>query len=159
MSFVKGLKCKECGKEYPKEPLHVCEMCFGPLEAVYKYDEIKEAITKADIKSLIKDKAIRERKTRGISGHRTNRNRLQKSKGRRSGPGSIKGSKHARLSKKSRWINHIRIQRMFLQNLRDKDVIDKSSYRSLYMKSKGGFFRSKRHIKLYIEERNLIKKT
>ncbi|MCZ6468810.1 MAG: threonine synthase [Candidatus Dadabacteria bacterium] len=46
MSFVKGLKCKECGKEYPKEPLHVCEMCFGPLEAVYKYDEIKEAISR-----------------------------------------------------------------------------------------------------------------
>lgn len=46
MSFVKGLKCKECGKEYPKEPLHVCEMCFGPLEAAYKYDEIKESISR-----------------------------------------------------------------------------------------------------------------
>jgi len=46
MSFVKGLKCKECGGEYPKEPLHVCEMCFGPLEAAYKYDEIKESISR-----------------------------------------------------------------------------------------------------------------
>ncbi len=46
MSFVKGLKCKECGEEYPKEPLHVCEMCFGPLEAAYKYDEIKESISR-----------------------------------------------------------------------------------------------------------------
>ena len=46
MSFVKGLKCKECGTEYPKEPLHVCEMCFGPLEAAYKYDEIKESISR-----------------------------------------------------------------------------------------------------------------
>jgi threonine synthase len=46
MSFVKGLKCKECGEEYPIEPLHVCEMCFGPLEAAYKYDEIKESISR-----------------------------------------------------------------------------------------------------------------
>jgi threonine synthase len=41
MGFVESLKCKECGELYPKEPKHVCEMCFGPLEAVYNYDEIK----------------------------------------------------------------------------------------------------------------------
>lgn len=46
MSFVKGLKCKECGEEYPKEPLHVCETCFGPLEAAYNYDEIKKVLTR-----------------------------------------------------------------------------------------------------------------
>lgn len=46
MSFVKGLKCKECGEEYPKEPLHVCETCFGPLEAAYDYDEIKKVLTR-----------------------------------------------------------------------------------------------------------------
>ena len=34
MSFVKGLQCRECGQDYPKEPLHVCETCFGPLEIV-----------------------------------------------------------------------------------------------------------------------------
>lgn len=46
MSFVNGLKCKECGEEYPKEPLHVCETCFGPLEASYNYDEIKKVLTR-----------------------------------------------------------------------------------------------------------------
>lgn len=46
MSFVKGLRCKECGEEYPKEPLHVCEMCFGPLEAVYNYEEIKKVLSR-----------------------------------------------------------------------------------------------------------------
>ncbi len=51
MSFVKGLKCKECGQEYPTEPLHVCEMCFGPLEAAYKYDEVKESISRDIIES------------------------------------------------------------------------------------------------------------
>ncbi|MFI5322890.1 MAG: threonine synthase [Thermodesulfobacteriota bacterium] len=49
MSFVKGLKCKECGEEYPKEPLHVCEICFGPLEAVYNYDEIRKVMSREAI--------------------------------------------------------------------------------------------------------------
>ena len=116
-----------------------------------RLDEIKEAITKADIKSLIKDKAIKAKKIRGISRDRIRKNKRQKAKGRRRGFGSIKGGKHARLSKKRNWINHIRVQRKFLQNLRDKDVIDKTSYRILYMKSKGGFFRRKRNIKIYME--------
>ena len=51
MSFVKGLKCKECGEEYPKEALHVCDTCFGPLEAEYNYDEIKGAISRETIES------------------------------------------------------------------------------------------------------------
>ena len=32
MSYVKGLRCRECGAETPVAPLHVCETCFGPLE-------------------------------------------------------------------------------------------------------------------------------
>ncbi len=44
-----GLKCKECGREYPVEPLHVCEFCFGPLEVVYDYEEIKRNISREKI--------------------------------------------------------------------------------------------------------------
>ncbi len=51
MGFVESLKCKECGELYPKEPKHVCEMCFGPLEAVYNYDEIKKHISREKIAS------------------------------------------------------------------------------------------------------------
>ena len=122
-----------------------------------RLDEIKEAITKVDVKSLIKDKAIRSKGEKGISRYRTRKIKEQKSKGRRIGVGSIKGCKGARLSKKRNWTNHIRVQRIFLQNLRDKNVIDKSSYRSLYMKSGGGFFRSKRHIKIYMQEHGIVK--
>jgi len=55
-----------------------------------RLDEIKDAITKADVKSLIKDKAIKAKKIRGISGYRTRKIQLQKSKGRKRGPGSKK---------------------------------------------------------------------
>ncbi|MBI2488083.1 MAG: threonine synthase [Deltaproteobacteria bacterium] len=49
MSYVKGLKCRECGREYPKEPIHVCEFCFGPLEVSYDYDELKNVISREAI--------------------------------------------------------------------------------------------------------------
>ncbi|HHL40168.1 MAG TPA: threonine synthase [Deltaproteobacteria bacterium] len=51
MSYVKALKCRECGKEYPKEALHVCEFCFGPLEVVYEYEEIAKALSRRVIES------------------------------------------------------------------------------------------------------------
>ncbi|WP_461831798.1 threonine synthase [Aquifex sp.] len=49
MAKVKGLRCRECGREYPAEPIHVCEFCFGPLEVVYDYDEIKRNISREKI--------------------------------------------------------------------------------------------------------------
>lgn len=49
MGYVSGLKCRECGREYPVEPIYVCEFCFGPLEAVYDYKKIKKVLTKRAI--------------------------------------------------------------------------------------------------------------
>jgi len=51
MGHVKGLICKECKKEYGKEPIHVCEFCFGPLEVNYDYEAIKKVVTKKSIES------------------------------------------------------------------------------------------------------------
>ncbi|MBT5534480.1 threonine synthase, partial [Candidatus Poribacteria bacterium] len=51
MGHVQGLKCRECGHDYPIEPLHVCEMCFGPLEVAYDYDAIAKEVTRETIES------------------------------------------------------------------------------------------------------------
>ncbi|RJQ38883.1 MAG: threonine synthase [Nitrospiraceae bacterium] len=51
MGYVSGLKCRECGREYPVDPIYVCEFCFGPLEVVYDYKKIKKVLTKKAIKS------------------------------------------------------------------------------------------------------------
>lgn len=51
MGFVKGLKCRECGREYSVAPIYVCEFCFGPLEVVYDYDGIKKILTRETIAS------------------------------------------------------------------------------------------------------------
>ena len=46
MSYMKALKCRECGREYPKEALYVCEYCFGSLEVVYDYEKIKTVLSR-----------------------------------------------------------------------------------------------------------------
>ncbi|MGE3310765.1 MAG: threonine synthase, partial [Limisphaerales bacterium] len=50
-SFMKALKCRECGHEYPLEATHVCEFDFGPLEVVYDYDRIASALSRDLIES------------------------------------------------------------------------------------------------------------
>ena len=120
--------------------------------------DIKEAITKADIKSLIAGKAIRRKPVKGVSRARARVRMIQKRKGKRKGKGSRKGKRTARRSKKAAWINAMRSQRNLLKEMRDKEIISKSDYQMMYRKSKGGFFRSRRHIKMYIEEHNLAKK-
>ncbi|MDE3206873.1 MAG: threonine synthase [Acidobacteriota bacterium] len=49
VSYVEGLRCRECGRPYPAEALHVCEWCFGPLEVVYDYEAIRAAVSRASI--------------------------------------------------------------------------------------------------------------
>ncbi len=51
MSYVKGLKCRECARLYPKDPLYVCEYCFGPLEVDYDYEKIRKKLTRDAIES------------------------------------------------------------------------------------------------------------
>jgi threonine synthase len=46
MSFVKGLKCRECGREYPVKLLAGCEDCFGPLEVDYHYEDLAKVLTR-----------------------------------------------------------------------------------------------------------------
>ncbi|MBW3622427.1 MAG: threonine synthase [Armatimonadetes bacterium] len=49
MSTVQCMQCRECGEQYEKQPNHVCEYCFGPLEVVYDWDKIKQQITREKV--------------------------------------------------------------------------------------------------------------
>ncbi|MBU1245599.1 MAG: 50S ribosomal protein L19e [Nanoarchaeota archaeon] len=121
-----------------------------------RLDEIKEAITKADIRRLIGDKAIKAKPLQSTSRAHARKILEQKRKGRRKGSGKRKGKRTARLSDKVVWMIKVRLQRNFIKELRDKKLIAPGNYRILYRKVKGGFFRSKRHIKLYITENKLV---
>ncbi len=71
MSFVKGLKCRECGREYEIDPIYVCEFCFGPLEVSYDYEGIKGALTREVIESRPKN-LWRYKELLPVSGEPTN---------------------------------------------------------------------------------------
>jgi len=49
MGAVVGLRCRECGRGYAVEPIHVCEWCFAPLEVVFDFDEIRRTISRESI--------------------------------------------------------------------------------------------------------------
>jgi threonine synthase len=50
LPHTQGLRCKECGREYPSDPIYVCDFCFGPLEVAYDYDAVAKAISREKIK-------------------------------------------------------------------------------------------------------------
>jgi len=122
-----------------------------------KLGEIKEAITKGDIKGLVNKKIVKIKQKTGSSRFRARKKLVQKRKGRQKGKGSRKGKATARLKPKKVWMTKIRLQRSFLKTLKEKNLIENKVYRELYLKAKGGFFRSKRHLRTYIEERKLLK--
>ena len=135
-------------------------MNIGSTKVVFKNDSLEEigkAITRDDIRSLIQKGLITKSTSPEQSKVRVRKRIMQKRKDRRNSAGSRKGSKNARLNPKTSWISRIRIQRNILKTLRQKNGLSKIEYRDLYKKSKGGFFRSRRHIKLYLSEHNLSK--
>ncbi len=132
----------------------------SPKRVVFDTDrleEIKEAITKADLRGLINDNAIAKKSKKGISRGRAREKHAQKKQGRLKGMGSRKGTKKARSPKKRNWMNKVRSQREHIRKMKDSALIEQKAYRSLYSKIKGGFFRSKRHIDLYVKDLGLIK--
>ncbi|MFT4325879.1 MAG: 50S ribosomal protein L19e [Candidatus Woesearchaeota archaeon] len=115
-------------------------------------EDIQEAITRGDIRNLVGSKIVVKEQKRNNSRSRARKTLEQKRKGRRKNPGSRKGKHGARVSSKQTWMIKVRLQRAFIKELKDKGHIDGPTYRNLYAKVKGGYFRNKRHIKLYLDE-------
>lgn len=121
-------------------------------------DEIAKAVTKNDIRVLMKGGAVKSKQIKGISSGRKKYVAKQKEKGRRRGHGSRKGAKYARLPKKERWIKTIRPIRIYLKALREENKIDRTIYRKYYRKAKGGEFRSKTHLETHLISNEILKK-
>lgn len=121
-------------------------------------EDVKKAITRSDMRGLIAVKKIKKAATNEHSRSRARKIAFQKRKGRRRGRGSRKGTKYSVVDRKTQWVMRIRIQREFLSLLKNKGLLNTKNYRVLYVKSKGGYFRNIRHIKLYLTEHKLINK-
>ncbi len=119
-------------------------------------EDVTKAITRSDLRGLI---AVGKVYVAALSYHSRGRARdiaSQKRKGRQKGRGSRKGAAYASVPRKDRWMARIRTQRELLRELRAKTLISPKTYQSLYRKCKGGYFRNRRHIKLFISEHSLL---
>lgn len=121
-----------------------------------KLEQVSAALTRQDVQRLIDKGIIKKLKVEGISRGRKRARQVKKRHGRLRGAGKIRGSYHARISGKRRWINTIRPIRRYLTALKLKKLIDTRTYRHLYLQAGGGFFRNKTHLKLYLEKEGML---
>jgi len=124
-----------------------------------RVEEVEMAITRSEMRKLIHEGAIKASPEKSQSRARARALAAKKRAGRRRGAGSRKGGKHSVISRKSRWMNRIRALRRRLSSLRSRRVITVSTYRNLYMKAKGGEFRSIAELERYIAEEGLRRRS
>lgn len=62
------------------------------------------------------------------------------------------------MGKKELWIKTIRALRRELRKLKEQKKIDRKTYRMLYIRAKGGQFKNKHQLYLFLEEHGLLKK-
>ncbi len=117
-----------------------------------KQKDLQSAITRADIKKLISKGLIKALPTK------VKMPRTKKEIKKRKGTGTRRGSKYARLTRKQKWMSTVRSLREMLKGLKDEKKLDNATYRKLYMLVKGGQFRSRSHLRIYLEQRGLLKK-
>lgn len=122
-------------------------------------DEVEAIITRQEIRKLINDGLIRALPEQKTSRGRTRARMAQKKAKRRRGPGRRKGARYSVVFRKARWMSRIRAQRKRLRRLRERRIITVSTYRNIYMKAKGGEFRSVAELERYITENNLRRQT
>ena len=124
-----------------------------------KIEDVEGAITRNEIKKLIKEGTIKALPVKNTSRGRARVLANKKRTGRRIGAGTKKGTKYSVVSEKTLWMNRIRALRKKLRELRDQRVITVNTYRQLYMKAKGGEFRSLAELDRHINEQKLRRRS
>jgi large subunit ribosomal protein L19e len=107
-----------------------------------RMDDVDGAITREEVRKLIHEKVIDSLPEKGVSRSRAKIIREKKRKGRRSGPGSITGAGHAKVTKKEAWMIKIRSLRRKLRELKASRIITEATYSQYYRMAGSGRFES-----------------
>jgi len=105
-----------------------------------------ESLTREDVRGLIDDGAVY-----GIRkvGPRTKPERKKKGTGKR------RGKKYSRKGKKEAWMERIRSQRKYLEEMLETGEVPAKYKRKVYLKIKGGSFRGKKALRTYLIENEI----
>ncbi|MBM3308814.1 MAG: 50S ribosomal protein L19e [Candidatus Altiarchaeales archaeon] len=110
-----------------------------------------EALTREDVRSLIKNGVITIRPEKAISRYRARKAQKQREKGSGRGHGKRRGKRKTRTGGKEAWIKKVRALREELAKLKEEKKIDKNQYRSIYRQIKGNLYHSRRHLRESLE--------
>src|SRR3989338_690475 len=115
--------------------------------------EIKESITKEDIRGLITQQIIKKRQDNFQSTAKANELREKKKQGRRKGQGKRKGTKKTRVNARKQWQSKVRTLRKKLKELKvsDAEKVVQAGYKKVYKMVKGNYFKGKNDLQRYID--------
>ena len=114
-------------------------------------DDVADAITRQNIRSLITAKKITIKAIVGTSKGRSHTKKDQKNK-RGTTQGSKKGRKGARVGKKDVYVAKVRSLRRLLKIAKDRKELTNPEFWTLYKKIGGNTVRNKAHLRLLMEE-------
>ena len=114
-------------------------------------DRVAQAMTKEDVRGLIKERAIAKRRDMQHSRGSARVLMVKKSKGRKKGKGKRQGTKKTRMNTKERWITNVRAQRSTLRELKKSGIKFAVPARKVYMLINGNYFKGKKYIKQFVE--------
>ena len=123
-----------------------------------RMDDVEGAITREEVRKLIHEKIIDSLPEKGVSRSRAKIIREKKLKGRRSGPGSITGAGHAKVTKKEAWMKKIRSLRRKLRELKASRIITESTYSQYYRMAGSGRFQSIAELQRNLKANDLWRK-
>jgi len=123
-----------------------------------RIEDVEVAITRAEIKKLIHEGAIKQLPAKGVSRTRARVMHEKKKEGLRRGPGTRKGTSRAKITKKESWMLRIRALRKRLREWRANRVISEDAYRRLYMAAGGGRFGSVADMERYAKTQGMWRK-
>ncbi|MDE1825466.1 MAG: 50S ribosomal protein L19e [Candidatus Micrarchaeota archaeon] len=118
-------------------------------------EEISKAITRDDIRRLVKNGSIIALKEKDNLSLRAKELRKKRSEGRGRGRGRRKGTLKARMGT-GMWEKKVRSQRLFLRELRNDKKVDSKSFRKFYLLVKGNAFANKSSMLLHMKEKGVV---
>jgi len=114
-------------------------------------DDVADAITRENIRSLITANTIRIKSFTGTSRGRAHKKKAQRNK-RGTTQGSKRGRKGARVGKKTVYVAKVRSLRRLLKIAKDRKDLTNPEFWILYKKVGGNTVRNKAHLRTLMDE-------
>lgn len=109
---------------------------------------VESALTREDVRGLIRDKVVYVKTEAGFKVENKRKKKLA---------GSRRGSMNTRAPAKEKWMTNVRAQRKYLGQLVTEGTLEQKDKRHVYMRIKGGAFKGKKAMLMYLKDSGLYR--